>query len=135
MCLVLAAAAGLRVPVIVAEHNDPAQQPLARPWRLLRRGLYRRASRVIVLMKTAAAYFSPAVRRHTRLIPNPVVVTRWMLMGPCHRRTAAMGGHLLRLGGSWSRKGLICLLQAFATIAPRHPEWSLINLGRRPFAD
>ncbi|MEA2583619.1 MAG: hypothetical protein QOF33_1704, partial [Thermomicrobiales bacterium] len=60
--LVLLAGRGLGIPTIVTEHTDPAQKRLLRTWNLLRRLLYPRASRVVVLSETARSFFPPSIQ-------------------------------------------------------------------------
>lgn len=129
--LVLAACSGLALPVVVAEHIDPAQRPLDRGWRLLRRRFYPRAARVVVLTASARAYFPAAIRRRTRVIPNPIVVDHAAEAPPEHERDRG-GSRLIAAGRLVEQKGFDLLLRAFASVAPRHPGWSLDVWGEGP---
>lgn len=135
--VVLGASLGLGVPVIAAEHIDPAQQPLGRSWRALRRVVYPRAVAIVVLTETARAYFPRAIRRRTHVIPNPVVLDRGGpaaapgdAPGPGER--SGTGSTLIAAGRLTEQKGFDLLLQAFAAVAPRHPGWSLVVWGDGP---
>ncbi|MBK9711898.1 MAG: glycosyltransferase family 4 protein [Kouleothrix sp.] len=129
--LTLLAVAGMRLPAIVAVHNDPHQSRLGMPWAWLREQLYPHASAVVTLSETALGYFSARVRRRGLVIPNPVVLPAGMALGRAgageraERRLIAMG-RLVHL------KGFDLLLRAFAQAAPRYPDWSLDIWGDGP---
>lgn len=114
--LTLLATIGLRVPVVVEEHNDPAEEILDRRWRLLRDTTYRRAARVVALSQAAMSYFGPAIRRHGRVIPNPVVrpdgATETDGTSAVHRPSVVAIGRLV------PQKGFDLLLDAFALLGP-----------------
>jgi GalNAc-alpha-(1->4)-GalNAc-alpha-(1->3)-diNAcBac-PP-undecaprenol alpha-1,4-N-acetyl-D-galactosaminyltransferase len=120
----LLATRGLRVPVIVEEHTDPAQKGLTGSWARLRRLLYPRADRVVVLSEQARRYFTPTVQARTLIIPNPITVSPpGEPKAPLSRKT------LIALGRLGPEKGFDLLLDAFARIAPEHPDWHLTIWG------
>src|SRR5689334_5516281 len=51
--LVLLASRGLKVPVIVSEHTDPALSPIDRVWHQLRQRVYPMADLIVVLTQEA----------------------------------------------------------------------------------
>ena len=127
--LTLLATRGLGVPVLVQEQNDPAQQPIARQWDTLRRWTYPRASHVILLTERSLGFFSGAVRKNARVIPNPAIVSitpRKPFSGDPASRT------LMAMGRLVPQKGFDMLLPAFASIAEKHPAWTLEILGEGP---
>lgn len=130
--VVLLATRGLGLPVIVAEHNDPAHHPIGRGWGSLRRALYPRATRVAMLTERAASHFAPAIRRRVAVIPNPIA-----LPAPDPARQAGNDGGptLVAVGRLDAQKGFDLLLRAFARIAPNHPEWRLVIWGNGPQRD
>jgi GalNAc-alpha-(1->4)-GalNAc-alpha-(1->3)-diNAcBac-PP-undecaprenol alpha-1,4-N-acetyl-D-galactosaminyltransferase len=127
--LTLLATRGLGIPVIVAEHIDPAHYPLRPAWAALRRWLYPQADRVVVLTERAARYFPRSLGERLRVVPNPVVVPEMpaetSIERPAGRRIVAMGRLV-------EQKGFDLLLQAFAELSRRHPDWSLVILGEGP---
>jgi len=128
--LTLMATIGLSLPVIVSERNDPSYLPVSKIWRLLRRFMYSRASRIVVQSQEVRVYFPAAIRRHVRIIPNPIpsppaTQTFASKRNPGTRTLAAMGSLT-------NQKGFDLLLQAFRRIAGHHPEWSLTVWGEGP---
>jgi glycosyltransferase involved in cell wall biosynthesis len=115
------------VPVLVSERSDPAFFPIARSFGVLRRGLYPRADAVVVQSEQARRFFSGAVRERTVVIPNPVL--------PAQRQEPAPPGPgrtVVSLGRLSKVKGFDLLIDAFARIAPEHPDWSLEIWGEGP---
>ena len=122
---VLLALTALGVPVVVAERVDPARWPLPAPWPSLRRRLYPRASRVVVQTRGAAGYFD-ALPRPPVVIPNPVAARR----GP--PANGSTPRRILGVGRLVPQKGFDLLIEAFARVAPRFPDWDLRIVGDGP---
>ncbi len=120
--LTLLATRGLRLPVIVSERNNPAVQPFGPLWKWLQLRLYPRAFTLVTMTKGALDYFSPEIRRQGRVIPNAVNLPA----GWEDRR----GNNVLTAVGRLTRqKGFDLLLEAFARITDRHPDWKLVIWG------
>lgn len=125
--LALLSCAGTGVPVFVSERTDPRLDPGVRrqpAWAAIRRVLYPRATGVVVQTESVARWARAFVPR-VHVIPNFVerpdrMATPGQASGP--RRLCAVG----RLG---PEKGFDLLVEAFASVAPRHPDWSLAILG------
>ena len=116
---------GLHFPVIVSERIDPAHHTILKRWSTLRRWLYPFATSLVVQTPDALAYFSTKVRRKAVVIPNPIPLPP---VGPGTRpkrssRTVIAMGRLAR------QKGFDLLLKAFAQIAQKHPQWSVVIWG------
>ncbi len=118
---------GLGVPVLVSERSDPAFFPIARSFGVLRRGLYPRADAIVVQSEEARRFFSGAVRERTVVIPNPVLPAQRQEPVP-----APPGRTIISLGRLSAVKGFDLLIDAFARIAPEHPDWSLEIWGEGP---
>jgi glycosyltransferase involved in cell wall biosynthesis len=123
--ITLLAARGLGIPVAVAERNHPGLQAAHRLWSRLRRWTYPWASRLILQTEASRAALPPALRGQGVVIPNPI---------DRHARTPeADGPKILAAVGRLDRqKGFDLLLQGFALVEQRHPDWTLVIWGEGP---
>lgn len=127
--LAILAARGLPCKVVATEHTHPPAQPISTFWRWLRRRSYPQASRVVALTRATAGWLEshiPGTR--TAVIPNPV---QWPLvdMQPWIDPPKAGRKVLLGVGRLHRLKGFDLLVQAFAEVAQRHPDWDLWIAG------
>lgn len=126
--LTLLAARGLGFPVVVAEHSNPFLASIPVIWQRLRRWTYPWADGIVVLNRAAQNYFSPSLLRKTTVIPNPVIIQEG---GSCDE-PAFNGLTLVAMGRISEEKGLDFLIQAFARLKDRYPDWKLIIMGEGP---
>ena len=120
--LTVLASRGLGFPVVVSERNNPERQRFRGIWSWLRQRLYGTAYCVVTPSRGVLASFSGAVRERGRVIPNPVDLAR-------PARAQRGSGRLVAVGRLVHQKGFDLLLQAFARIAPEHPDWTLTIWG------
>ncbi len=120
--LTLLASTGLGIPVIVSERSDPSRYPARAEWQWLRRRTYPRARRVVVQTVRAARFFDRWRGVRVAVIPNPVVAPP--VSGAPKAPVIAAAG---RLG---PEKGFDLLVDAFARIASRFPDWRLVIYGQ-----
>jgi glycosyltransferase involved in cell wall biosynthesis len=113
---------GLGIRVIVSERNNPLRQVVSPVWRWLRDHLYGVADRLVTPSRGVLASLPAAVQARGRVIPNPVDLPK-----PVARRSD--GRTLVAVGRLDEQKGFDLLLQAFANVAGRHPEWRLVIWG------
>jgi GalNAc-alpha-(1->4)-GalNAc-alpha-(1->3)-diNAcBac-PP-undecaprenol alpha-1,4-N-acetyl-D-galactosaminyltransferase len=130
--LVLIAAIGLGIPVVVSERTDPRRAPLGAAWRVLRRFTYRRAAALVVQTESVATWASGFVDpRRVGVVSNPVIESCFQVertaCGTRVRRVVALG----RLS---AEKGFDILIEAFHRLSTAHPEWSLVIAGEGPLA-
>lgn len=124
----LMATTGTRFPVIVSERNNPEKQKANPLWRWALGLLYRRAG-VIVCQTVASVRCIPAHSRdRVVVIPNPVARARYC----AGQSTPALPMKLLAVGRLTSQKGFDLLVDAYAKIADRFPDWQLDIWGDGP---
>jgi GalNAc-alpha-(1->4)-GalNAc-alpha-(1->3)-diNAcBac-PP-undecaprenol alpha-1,4-N-acetyl-D-galactosaminyltransferase len=126
---VLLATRGLGIPTIVMEQTDPGQKQLGASWNTLRRLLYPRASRLVVLSETARSYFAAAIQKRSVIIPNPIAIE---LPNATDGPANSSGRTVVAMGRFAPEKGFDLLLDAFASIASQHPDWQLAIWGDGP---
>lgn len=120
--LTVLASRGLAFPVVVSERNNPKRQRFRGIWSWLRQRLYRRAYCVVTPSRGVLESFSGDIRERGRVIPNPVDLGS--------AASVRRGGtRLVAVGRLVHQKGFDLLLQAFARIAPLHPQWTLTIWG------
>jgi GalNAc-alpha-(1->4)-GalNAc-alpha-(1->3)-diNAcBac-PP-undecaprenol alpha-1,4-N-acetyl-D-galactosaminyltransferase len=128
--LVLTAAAGMRVRVVVSERTDPRHNEVDTLVRLLRPYLYRRARAVVMQTHGAAQWAVACVGANkVSVLPNPIAPE----FQPRH--AAAAGRHegtFVAVGRLVEPKGFDLLITAFARIAQDIPGWSLRIVGDGP---
>ena len=124
--LVLLAALGRAVPVIVSERNHPALEPLHRAWQWLRKRLYPHADAVVVPTRRIAEWFPQRLQPRIVVIPNAVAPHG--RSGP--RETGRVDrGTVLGVGRLVREKGFDLLVRAFAAATRRHEGWNLVIAG------
>ena len=126
--LTLLATLGGKQTVIVADRNDPRFVPAKWPVRKLRDFLYRFADGVIVQTRHNQAYFSAAVQKKSTIIYNPVDLGEKAGLA---LRTEKQK-RIVSVGRLMPQKNQIMLLEAFASIRERFPEYALTIYGEGP---
>ncbi|MCW4463451.1 glycosyltransferase family 4 protein [Sphingomonas sp. BT-65] len=123
--LTLLAMLGRRTPVIVSERNNPDRQPAHPLWRVMLHHLYPRATAIVMLTERGKARLPVAERSRAIVIPNPIPTLAFR-----PRETGAP--QLVAVGRLTEQKGFDLLIRAFARIANRFPDWSLLIFGEGP---
>lgn len=120
--LTLLASLTNRRVVVVSERNNPRQQRASRLWNIALACLYWRADAIVMQTKAILECLPKRARRRAYVVPNPISV------GDLAERS----GHGLVLAATGRlayQKGFDILIDAFASIADRHPAWTLVIWG------
>ncbi len=122
---------------IGCEHTHPPLDPMGPLRERLRRVLYPRLDAVVTLTADSADWIRANVpARRVAVIPNPVA---WPLQDTAPRvdpdaMLAPDRRLLLGVGRLQTPKGFHLLIDAFAGLAARHPQWTLAIVGEGPEA-
>ncbi len=120
----LLSALGLKIPVIVTEHSDPAQCDIGKLWGWLRTMTYKWfANRVVLLNKLFAKSFSNSIKSKTIVIPNPIVIEKVKENQKGERHMVVSMGRLAE------EKKYSLLIMAFSRLANQYKNWDLTILG------
>ena len=127
--LTLLATRGLKLKVLVSERTDPMIYDVGRFWQWLRRQVYPTANYLIVQNQQVRSFFQPMLGDKVCVIPNPVLPpaveigeTPFLPARPV----------VLTIGRLSREKGYDILIQAFAQVHKRNPDWHLLILGEGP---
>lgn len=144
--LTLMASIGTRLRVVVCERADPRHHPIGRAWSMLRRRFYRRCFSAVVQTEGVRDIIQPLVgRRPVYVIPN-AVGPDMRAVGPDIRQITPPAGQpgdppptpayrLIAMGRLAPEKGYDILIDAFASLADLHANWSLEIFGDGPLHD
>lgn len=126
------AVARLRIPVVVAERTSVANHPPRGIRRPFYRPAYRRADVVVAQTEAVARWLETRLGARVRVIPNPVTGRQLVPASSRNRdeQPSREGrSSLIAMGRLHREKGFDLLIEAFAGVAGRFPEWDLVVLG------
>ncbi|HET8901948.1 MAG TPA: glycosyltransferase family 4 protein [Holophagaceae bacterium] len=126
--LAVFATRGLGIPLIISERTDPSRRSLGRWWNALRDRAYPRADLLVFQSQAVLDWFPPRVRRKGVVIPNPVPPPP--IAEPSQREN--LPKRLVAMGRLFPVKGFDLLLEAFAAVAAKEPDWVLDIWGEGP---
>lgn len=129
--IALAAAFGTKIPVIVADRNDPRHMPKQAPVRLARNQMYHLANAVVVQTQHNKNYFSQKLQKKCRIIYNPVDLQdqKGMALRTEKKRRIVSAARLMK------QKNQLMLIESFAQIHKDFPDYALTIYGEGPFRD
>ena len=123
--VMLLAAMGTGVPIIVSERNNPDRQAANPLWKMTLNRLYPRAAGIVMQTERSLERLPARIRRRATVIANP---SRTPPFAP----DGALEPTLTAVGRLTEQKGFDLLIRAFAGIADRYPEWRLLVWGEGP---
>ncbi|WP_310483292.1 glycosyltransferase family 4 protein [Chamaesiphon sp. VAR_48_metabat_403] len=124
----IVACAGLKVPTIVCEHIYPGSNDATKLWQLLMKWTYRYADLVTVLTQNALPFYPAAQGYRAIVMPNPVTIP-----APIDAIESLLSASsAIAIGRLHPQKGFDLLLEAFARLQAKYPDWQLTILGEGP---
>ena len=115
---------GIKIPVIASERNDPRFNSLA--WKIIQAVLLPLADRFVVQTQQIKDYFPRFIQKKTDIIFNPVTEKVFSLPDiPKEKR-------IISVGRLHSQKNQKMMIEAFARVSEKFPQWSLIIFGEGP---
>lgn len=91
---------------------------------IIRNIIYVKADRIVFQTETAKAFFSKRIQEHSCVIPNPVS------KGLPAPYTGERKKEIVSVGRLEPQKNHTLLLEAFADIHRKHPDWKLVIYGQ-----
>lgn len=131
--LSLLASLGTQLPVIISERNNPQRQRRHRLWDFFAAVLFPRAAAIVAQTVTAKRQFPSSLQRLTEVIPNPCRSPEWDTRNS--RDEDADRQRIVAVGRLTEQKGFDILVEAFALIADKYPNWTLTIYGEGPDRD
>ncbi len=133
--LTLLAACCLGKRVIVTEHTDPRQRNLGNLLRFIRKYLYRKAYKVIVLTRNVKEEWCDTFlpKDKSMVIPNVVVVNTVPVRDDIINELPEK--YIVTMGRLIPEKGYDLLLRAFKKVVAEFPDMKLILVGDGPEKD
>lgn len=134
-CFTIAALLGTKIPVIASERLDPS----AMTWKrnLLKRLLLPYAAWLVVQTKTIKDYFPKNIQKKTSVIYNPVkdeALASSIENGKLKMENTE-GPRIISVARLFPQKNQEMMIQAFAKIADKYPDWKLVIYGEGPLRD
>ena len=138
---VLLALLGTKVPVISSERKDPATLGLLR--KFLRWMLLPTATAHVVQTQQIKQYYYQLIQKKTHIIYNPVNERVFEISYDNHDDNDNLKlkvkkerlNRIISVGRLYPQKNQKMMIEAFAKIAPKFPEWSLVIYGEGPERD
>lgn len=107
---------------IISERNAPKQAEISRKSKLLRKIYYRRTDSCIFQTKAAREYYCTYLRKHSVIIPNPI-------MDNLPEREYKDSHRFVAVGRLACQKNYPCMIKAFSLFIKENPEYTLDIYG------
>lgn len=123
--MAIAANLGNKIPIIVADRNDPTKVPSNTILRKLRDFLYMFADGIVVQTKKNQQYFNKIVRKKSVVIYNPINLgSNAGCALECKKEK-----QFVTAGRLMPQKNQEMMLKAFSTVSKKHPDYQLVIYG------
>ena len=116
---------GIKIPLIVAERNDPRHIPHSKIGRSLRNILYNFASKVVVQTPNNKNYFSKRIQEKCHVIYNPVAIN----VNINNRVNISDTLNIVTVGRLIEQKNQKMIIDAFKRVQDLYPQSNLIIYG------
>lgn len=113
--LVLTAAWGLKIPIVVSERNDPKHDGRGKLMQMYCNCIYRKAKAVIFQNEYEKTCFDDALTRKSYIIPNPVSVTT-------EQKKVPQQFKIITAGRLTEQKNQAMLIEAMSLVHREYPE-------------
>ena len=120
----LLALMGVKIPVISSVRNDPAYSNLRK--KITRKILLPRSAHVVVQTQQIKQFFNKNIQKMTTVIYNPVNEKVFELQ-PIEKEN-----RIISVGRLYPQKDQKMMIEAFAKVSEKFPQWSLIIFGEGP---
>lgn len=124
----LIATYGLKIPVIVEDHNNPELKGMAQPWKALKPFSYKQAYRIVLLTKDLLNYYPKTLYNYNKIvyIANPLNIPKIISDSI---EVSIENPSFIALGSLTDQKGFDMLLDAYVKVLHKRPNWKLTILG------
>lgn len=116
---------GIKIPLIVADRNDPQQVPINRVLRKVRDVLYNFADGVVLQNTKNKSYFSKRVQNKSAVIFNPIDLGDYEGKALIEKKAKK----IVSVGRIIKQKNPALLINAFAKISDNYPDYTLHFYG------
>ena len=123
ICTIIAGI-GLNIPIFVSERNNPQVDPKSKITRLVRNIVYPLAKGIVFQTHFAKSCFSKKIQNKSVVIYNPISSDLYNVDLNAHRKKRIVS--ICRLN---SQKNLPLLINAFASVSDKYPEYILEIYG------
>lgn len=120
----LLALMGVKIPVISSVRNDPAYSNLRK--KITRKILLPRSAHVVVQTQQIKQFFNKNIQKMTTVIYNPVNEKVFELQ-PIEKEN-----RIISVGRLYLQKDQKMMIEAFAKVSEKFPQWSLVIFGEGP---
>jgi glycosyltransferase involved in cell wall biosynthesis len=118
---------GSGIPLLISERVDPSRHDIGLLKSVLRQVLYPLANCCVVQTKRIEHVLSGLLSPRLTVVPNPIPVATYM----ADPGTVPSGDRwkIIAVGRLEAQKGFDLLIEAFAKIADRYPDWEVVIFG------